>query len=340
MTLLPLHDPDALAEAARVGAPDADLRALLAVAARLRALARAPTPTARGAHLFRATLADCVPGAPLVSATGLGGSARAALARCLGEAVETLAQAPRPGDVVAEAPLSAPPVGARLSAAELRAAAGRGLDPRAPLGWVRAAHLPDGAPCLLPAALALRGPPIAGAPPLSLGCAAGRDAAAATRAAALELFERAALAAGREAALDLETAEVAAAALARLRGGAAGPRARLRDIGAPGGPPAIRAASALGVGTAAGATRADAARAALREMIAAESAAFRPPPWPASPQASPGVAPPESATLDAAIAALAARGFPLRVVTLSRAELGVPVVKIVCFGLSWRPGAA
>ena len=326
------------------GAADADLRALAGLGPRLSALFRLPAPTAPGAVVIGGLLAQGA-GAPL-SVTGAGFSRRAALAACLGEAAEVLAQAPRAGDIAARGSLTAPPAGHGLSDAELAAAAARGLDATSPLEWVRAARLPDGAPCLLPAPLALRDGVGTGGPPLSLGCAAGRTPAGARRAALLELFERDAAARwradGRAAAAGGRAAQAAAAALAQA--GADAARVWLARIDRGAGPPVAVARSASGEGVAAGVSAAQAALAALREMIAAETGAAlaaargasSSPPQPRVSAARPVGRAPGAASLAQSLSRLAAAGFPARATPLPRADLGVAVVKTVCFGLATR----
>jgi ribosomal protein S12 methylthiotransferase accessory factor YcaO len=338
LEMLPHDDPAALLARVGAAAGDCDPALLTRVAPRLRALFRLPTPTASGATMIGAVLD--AGGEAGLSASGLGPGAPEALARCLGEAAETISQAPRPGDAVAEGSLDRPPAGHGLSAAELDAAARRGIVRSDVVGWLAAVRLPDGAPCLLPAPLCLRtrGGVAAGA-----GCAAGPTRDAARRAAALEAFERAALAdwarAGAGRGLDLAAACAAAAFLDALRGGAARLPVRLLDIGVDAAPPVVLAQSDLGQGVAAGETVADAARAALREMIAAEtgaliSAARGAPPPPMrrlAARTAPEVRP---ASLAEAIARLAEAGFPMRAVDLTRADLAAPVAKVVCFGVT------
>lgn len=345
---LDFHDPGALL--AWAGADDADLRALVALASRLSALFRLPAPQAPfhfdgpqapGAVVIGGLLAQTV--GPPISVTGAGFSRRAALAACLGEAAEVLAQAPQDGDIVARAPLAAPPAGHGLNAGELVAAVARGVDATAPVGWVRAARLPDGAPCLLPAPLVLRGLSAGSGPPLSLGCAAGATLAAARRAAALELFERDAAAQwrldGAAAAPGARATQAVSAAVAAL-GGDPGRvwLARIDRDGRGAGPPVMVARSAWGEGVAAGLTAPQAALAALREMLAAESAAAFAAARGAPPPALKPLAPPLSralagAPLRAALTRLADAGHPVRAAPLLRATLGVPVIKMVCFGL-------
>jgi len=341
LEMLPHDDPAALL--VRVGAAAGDGDAcdtarLARLAPRLRALFRLPTPTAAGATMIGAVLD--AGGEAGLSASGLGLGAPEALARCLGEAAETLSQAPRPGDALAEGSLDRPPAGHGLSAAELDAAARRGLVRSDVVGWLAAVRLPDGAPCLLPTPLCLRGHAGAAA---SAGCAAGPTLDAARRAAALEAFERAAHAqwarSGAGRGLDLAAARAAAAFLDALRGGAAGPPARLLDIGVDAAPPVVLAQSDLGQGVAAGETIADAARAALREMIAAETgaliaAARGAPPTPIRRLAARTDAEIRPASLAAAIARRAEAGFPLRAVDLTRGDLATPVAKVVCFGVT------
>lgn len=321
------------------GADDPDLCALAALAPRLTVLFRLEAPCAPGAVVIGALLVQ-PPGAPL-SVTGVGFSRRAALAACLGEAAEVLAQAPHQSDIVARGALMAPPPGHGLSGGELRAAARRGLDPNASLAWARATRLPDGAPCLAPAGLVLRHPDGAAGPPSSLGCAAGPSVAAARRAAVLEVIERDAAARwrrdGRAARLGPHASRAVAEALRRTGGDAE--RAWLARIDRGGGPPVVAARSAWGEGVAAGLTETQAATAALREMIGAETgaaiAAARgrgggvlaplPPPCGRAPAI---------AALGVTLARLAAEGYPVRVATLDRPDMRVPVVKAVCFGLA------
>lgn len=295
------------------GAADDDIRALAALAPRMDAL-------------FLIVEADHVvlggvftlDGARF-SATGCAKGRRGALAACLGELAETLAQQIRPGDVVARGSLSAPPPGADLSAAERAVAAALGFDPAAPLDWVSAVRLPDGASCLLPAALVLRGvgPRPAGAPPLSHGCACGPDAAAAQAAAALELIER--------------------AALARWRGGVpaltvpAAPDALLL----PGeGVPVIAslAPGAAALGVAARPDPAVALAAARAERSADEAARTMKGATSPLRRVGPILDAPGSAVAGDPAAVLmrwANDGAPARAVALSRPDLGVSVAKLV-----------
>ena len=347
--LLDHGDPAALL--AWAGADDADLRALARLAPRLTALFILAAPQAQGAAVVVGGLLAQPAGAPL-SVTGAGFSRRAALAGCLGEAAEALAQAPCAGDIVARAPLAAPPAGHGLNPGELAAAAARGLDPSAPVPWVRAARLPDGAPCLLPAPLVLRGFAAAGGPPLSLGCAAGPTLAAARRAAVLELFERDAAARWRAGGAAAPVGARAAQAVFAALGGDAG-RVWLARIDCGAGPPTVVARSALGEGVAAGLTAPQAALSALREMLAAEAAAafsaarasardaqaLAPnspaPNSPAQAQPPPPIGrAPGAAPLGAALARLGEAGHPVRAAPLLRAALGVAVIKAVCFGLA------
>jgi len=347
--LLDHGDPAALL--AWAGADDADLRALARLAPRLTALFILAAPQAQGAAVVVGGLLAQPAGAPL-SVTGAGFSRRAALAGCLGEAAEALAQAPCAGDIVARAPLAAPPAGHGLNPGELAAAAARGLDPSAPVPWVRAARLPDGAPCLLPAPLVLRGIAAAGGPPLSLGCAAGPTLAAARRAAVLELFERDAAARWRAGGAAAPVGARAAQAVFAALGGDAG-RVWLARIDCGAGPPTVVARSALGEGVAAGLTAPQAALSALREMLAAEAAAAfsaarasargaqaLAPNSPASNSPAQAQPPPpvgrapRAAPLGAALARLGEAGHPVRAAPLLRAALGVAVIKAVCFGLA------
>jgi ribosomal protein S12 methylthiotransferase accessory factor YcaO len=304
---LPHADADALLR--WCGAADGDLRLLARVAARLDVL-----------FVIEETADVVVIGAVFdaagarFSATGAGAGRRAALGACLGEAVETIAQAPEPGDVVANGPRCAPPAGAAPGFA------GR-LTTDAPVGWVRAERLSDGASGLVPAPLVLRGLAGGDGAPLSLGCAAGPTRAAALRAGALELVERAALAAWRADG-------TVARALRNRPAGAAPWMARIEPDG---WLPVVAARSALGEGIAAGETEAEAAAAALRELRAAEAAAR----FAAAPTASPP--PPDplppaggaSASLAMTLSDPAWAGRALWAVDLTRPAFGVPVLKVL-----------
>jgi hypothetical protein len=294
------------------GCADSDIGALVALAPRLDAL----FVIAEGAHTVIGGVFTVA--GDRFSATGCAVTRRGALAACLGELAETLAQQLRPGDVFARGSLAAPPPEAGLSAAELAVVAAMGFDADAPLDWVAARRLPDGAPCLLPAPLALRGagPRPGDAPPLSHGCACGPDPAAAEHAAALELIER--------------------AALARWRGGA--PAHPIRNapeaLLLPGeGAPVIAAPSAVALGVAARADPEAALAAARAERAAAEAAL-------AMTQAGPVRAPVLGPILDQpalaapgdvaeVLAKWADDGAPARAVALSRPDLGVSVAKLV-----------
>lgn len=325
---LPFDDPEALLR--WVGCADADMARLAACAPRLSALFRLPAAGGRDAVVIGAVAPQ--PVGPPLSATGAGWGAREALAACLGEATEIFAQKLRPGDIVATAPLRAPPPRHGLSDRERAEASQRGVDPDAPIGWVRAMRLPDGAACLLPAPLALRGAGGGQGAPLSIGCAAGPTLAAAIGAGALELFERHAVATWR-----------AGGPCWTARGpsgqGDGAPSPWLARVDDGFGPPVVVARSALGEGSGAGETVAAARRSALRELLAAETGASlqaarglsrRPP----APPRSRGGAPPPG-RLCAALEKLATDGAPVRVVALDRPDLA-PVAKLVCFGLRQR----
>lgn len=337
---LPKDDPEALLRWAE--ADDADLRRLAALGPLLDALFTLPSPTAPLAVVVGAVFAGA--GARF-NATGVGAGRRAALGGCLGEVAETLAQCVAPTPRLL-APLG--DAGTGLSAMEEAVCAARlgamGLDPRAPLDWIEADV--DGAAALAPAALVLRRTPAhtetshAG-PPLSVGCAAGPTPSAAQRAAALELFERDALAGLRRDGarrVDAEAAEAGAAALARLGRPPGAPPVALFRIDREGGQlPVVAAVSELGEGFAAGETAAEAAGAAARELVAAESGALfaalrgsAPPRRPPLAGASGRCGPAGARDLGAALAGLA---LPVRRVTLQAPFGASSVVKLLCFAL-------
>jgi ribosomal protein S12 methylthiotransferase accessory factor YcaO len=304
---LPHGDAEALIRWCR--AADDDLRALARAAARLDAL------------FVIDDTADCVViGAVFAaagarfSATGAGAGRRAALGACMGEAVETIAQAPEPDDMVARAARCAPPADAAPGFA------GR-LTTDAPVGWVRAERIADGASGLVPAPLVLRGLAGGDGAPLSLGCAAGPTRAAARRAGALELVERAALAAWRAGG-------AVARALRRRPDDAAPWMARIEPDG---WLPVVAARSASGEGVAAGETEAEAAAGALRELRAAEAAARFAGARAASPL-PPGPLPPAgdaAVSLAATLSDPAWAGRALWAVDLTRPAFAVPVVKVL-----------
>ncbi|SDZ78609.1 YcaO-like family protein [Rubrimonas cliftonensis] len=337
---LPKDDPEALLRWA--GEDDVDLRRLSTLAPRLDALFALPSPTAPLAVVVGAVFAGA--GARF-NAAGVGASRRAALGGCLGEAAETLAQcvAAKPR---LRAPLGAAGIG--LSVAEQAVCAARlsamGLDPRAPLDWIDAEI--DDAPALAPAALAIRTAPASpqaprAGPPLSVGCAAGVTPTAALRAAALELFERHAMAGFRRhgaCSFDADAAEAGAATLARLGRPAAAPPVALFRIDRDCHPlPVVAAFSELGEGAAAGETAAEAACAAARELVAAETGAL-------FAARRGGLAPPRGLPAGAAWpgrrpgafelgAALADLAHPVRRVTLEAPLGAATVVKLICFAL-------
>lgn len=311
LTILPHGDPACLRDWS--GACDGDFLALCAMARRVDALFIVEeTPSLVIAAVFDAA-------GERLSATGCGGGRREALAACLGEVAETLALLPCAGDVVTTAPRHAPPAGAaeglaaRLGTAEA-------------VGWVRARRLPDAAPGLVPAPLALRGVPGGDGAAASIGCAAGPTSAAATRSAALELMEREALVAWRDGA--------PARALLSRAGGAPW----LGRIEAAGEPPVVVAASAGGLGSGAGETEAEALGKALRELAAAEAGArfaaarYRPADgtavrWPLTAPGDAALC--AAAPLAEALLRRAAQGRAMWAVDLLRPDLGVAVVKVL-----------
>ncbi|MFN3613203.1 MAG: YcaO-like family protein [Rubrimonas sp.] len=323
MRLLNHAAPRALLEWS--GAADPDIAALAGLAPRLDAL----FVLAEGAWtvLGGVFTAD---GARF-SATGCAAGRRGALAACLGELAETLAQQMRPGDLAARGTLTDPPEGADLTAAEVAVALGLGFDPERPLDWAPARRLPDGAPCLVPAALVLRGvgPRPPGAPPLSHGCACGPDPAAALHAATLELIER--------------------AALARWRAGTpARPIAGAPDVLLlPGeGVPVIAAPSSHAMGVAARDCP-DAALAAARSERAAAEAVRASAPGSARPAVRPILGPilpepcaPAGGDVVDVLERWAADGAPARSVALSRSDLGVSVAKVVALRYALNDPAA
>jgi ribosomal protein S12 methylthiotransferase accessory factor len=157
-----------------------------------------------------------------------------------------------------------------------------------PIDWTVAVDLANGRPVRLPLDLCLRRPvaerDIDVPWPLSIGCAAGKDAISATVSALLELIERHAVTGwwnegrpGRAIALDSPASAAGSALLAQLRGAATGRVTWLIDItSADLRVPCVAALSCntggrgVCLGFAAGLSKAGAARGAILEMAQLE----------------------------------------------------------------------
>ena len=335
---------------------EADPRADAAVLGALGALDWAAVLPSGGAPGF-VYLAGAVAGLPV---GGGGRDLAEAAGRLAGEASEVAAQhrlPPEPCDL---------PV-----APELRAVWGDG--PAMPArDLVRGGGAGAPIAAIFPAVAAAPG-----APPRSLGLAAGRDRDAARLSALLELVERDAAAAWwsgdvRPRAVDLAAAAGLAADLAALRAGAAAPRATaLMALPSPTGLPVICVLSrdATGGGLAfglkaaldparaiAGATiellqmeialeiarlRADQGRATPYDAIPLGHAALDPDAHPAFAPLPPQPAPaPEVADADALVARLGAFGLGVVMVDLEGPEGGLAVAKAFVAGLRPTPSPA
>jgi ribosomal protein S12 methylthiotransferase accessory factor YcaO len=281
-----------------------------------------------------------------VSASGVAETPRAALAACLGEASEIVAQADEPwldGETIArEVPRA-------RDIADLPAADTGGESPGDRVLQGRA--LPDGAQVEIPARLCLR---VAGAPkPSGVGVAAGRDRPAARRAALFELVERRAFRRWRDGGLALPpSAAVAAdaeALIARLGRPEGAPAVSLALLPSEVGAPVALARSPLGWGCAAAETAAEAMRRAILELVGAETGRAieaargrtHPAPRPVIREAGVEAHDPPPVDPDALIRALAEAGEPAVEVDLSRAHLAAVVVKLFCAALDcgareWR----
>ncbi|TWS97108.1 YcaO-like family protein [Reyranella sp. CPCC 100927] len=249
------------------------------------------SPFAANSHFVgaQATVAGWPDGKPVrVNAGGTGMSRDRAVASCIGEGVEYLAQVERPDDIRLSAPLA--DLGDRVTSEIARWIEQHGSD-GAPdtLDWVEGVLPLSGRTALLPADLCLRrqdgrlGITPRGA--LSTGCAAGTSFEAAALHALLELIERDAAAlwwlggrCGRPVAADAPAALEAARLLPLLRGGADGRSSWLLDISTEFDIPVIAALSAndagfeVACGIAARLDAGVAAQAATLEMMQVELA--------------------------------------------------------------------
>ncbi len=221
-------------------------------------------------------------------AAGKGVTFHSAFEGCIGEGVEYLSTFFRPIDPVerlaaSEAIEPGPATGLWDSLRPFL----RGSDAM-PIDWTVAADLSSGKPVRLPLDLCLRRPlaerDIDVPWPLSIGCAAGKDAVSATIAALLELIERHAVTVwwneggpARAVALDSQASAIASTLLAQLRGAASRRMTWLIDIT----PADLRVPCAAAVscnsgghgiclGFAASLTAAGAARGAILEMAQLE----------------------------------------------------------------------
>ena len=176
-------------------------------------------------------------GQPAGGAAGKGLTLQSAFEGCIGEGVEYLSSFLRPGDPVERLPAGAANEPGSLTGLwdSLRRSDATHID------WTVAVDLANGRPVRLPLDLCLRRPPaerdIDVPWPLSIGCAAGRDAISATIAALLELVERHAVTGwwnegwpARAVALDSPASAAGAALLEQLRGAAARRLTWLIDI--------------------------------------------------------------------------------------------------------------
>jgi ribosomal protein S12 methylthiotransferase accessory factor len=199
----------------------------------------APGLVAVGAEADPACLG--LSGQPVGGVAGKGVTFQSAFEGCIGEGVEYLSSFLRPGDPVerlaARAAIEPGPVRGLWDSLRqsLGAPDAKSID------WTVAVDLASGEPIRLPLDLCLRRPvaerDIDVPWPLSIGCAAGRDAISATVAALLELIERHAVTVwwyegrpGRAAALDSPASVSGAKLLAQLRRSAAGRMTWLLDI--------------------------------------------------------------------------------------------------------------
>ena len=360
--------------------------AMLRVAAGFTSLFSLPSPDASGLVALGATAE------PGVAVSGAGATFREAFEACVGEGAEALSLLAAPDQVYE-----------RMTARD--ALAGRsqafwtlweGLRPylrdpaSAESDWAWAANLADGKAVLVPADLCLRRPAstrqIDPPWPLSSGCAAAPDRAAATLLALLELIERDAVAlwwgGGRRARLlaaDAAAPTEAGGLLRHLRGSATGRRTWLLDITSDLAVPTVVAVSCesdgqgICCGMAARPTQAAAARRAVVEVCQMEvavrlaqakqavggdeglseadrrhlrrfselhsdrCAAFTPT---APPAESCDIAADQPvAILNAVRARLKAVGLEPCAIDLTRGEIGIPVVRVICPGLQPHPSS-
>jgi ribosomal protein S12 methylthiotransferase accessory factor len=225
----------------------------------------------------------------LFSLSGAGETVEDALAACLGEGVERLAQVERAGDVVRAASL-ADVAGYVLPSIASRARAllsDKAVGVQTAVAWLRGSDLASGAPTLVPADWCLRrtseGALRVPGTALSAGAAAGPDLEAATLAGLLELIERDAAAMwwlggrrGRALAADSAAMQSGVVTLARMRSGCTRRVSWLLDITTEFGVPCIAALSSdehgrqLAVGLAARLDAGEAARKAVIEMCQME----------------------------------------------------------------------
>jgi ribosomal protein S12 methylthiotransferase accessory factor len=225
----------------------------------------------------------------VVSISGAGETLEDALAACLGEGVERMAQWERAGDIACRARPEAVADDVLPSvAAGVRERLDEGADdPRRPLDWVSARCLATGRATLVPADWCLRRGPgndlqLPGTA-LSTGAAAGPSTTHAAVAGLLELIERDAAALwwlgghhGRPLSLEGRAIRDAVTLLQQLRSGGAARRSWLIDITSDLGIPVIAALSvdrnggSLACGLAARLDREAAARKALLEMAQME----------------------------------------------------------------------
>nr|WP_294513686.1 YcaO-like family protein [uncultured Rhodopila sp.] len=221
---------------------------------------------------------------PVGGVGGKGVTFQSAFEGCIGEGVEYLSTFRRPGDPAERLPADAAIEPGPLTEIWDNLHPFLRRPDAIPIDWIVAVDLANGGPVRLPLDLCLRRP---GAErdvdvpwPLSIGCAAGRDAISATVAALLELIERHAVTTWwnegrppRAVALDSPASTVGSALLAQLRGAATGRMTWLLDItSADLRVPCLAAVSCnrggrgVCLGFAAGLTAAGAARAAILEM--------------------------------------------------------------------------
>ena len=236
-------DPAAASLLAQLGYDDVRSEALphriamLRAAGAFRRIFSLASPDAPGLTVLGAAVdAD-------IAVSGAGLAFQDAFEACVGEGVEALSRCALPGQEVAHLAIDEALAGATPAWRSVW----EGLQPyrhdpaTREIDWVRAVNLSDGSGVWVPADLCLRrasparqiDPPW----PLSTGCAAAPDRAAATLAGLLELVERDAVAlwwrGGRRARLLAPNTAAhleAAALLGRLRGGAQGRRTWLLDI--------------------------------------------------------------------------------------------------------------
>lgn len=354
--------------------------ALLALAARATDIFEIEAPDAPGIHFVGAMTTpdrhfDAPQATAMISAGACGATFREALAACLGETAERLAQSGG-----AATTLPAERFGEGLDPASQAALAALAASDGARTG-LAARILADGGTTLVPVTLCLKGTGEAAVNP-SIGCACGPTTTEATLSGLLEWVERDAAAlwwhAGRPARLvALETLEEAGllAMIATARQGRAARRTWMLDITSDLGVPCIACVSVMadGKGFAHGAAArlspAAAARAAFVELcqmevawhlMALKRASGRAPSSPAdvrhqarfdridaaalpmlAPQRPPALptaaAAPE--TLEDLVGRLAEAGYPALAVDLSHPAIGVPVVKTIVPGLQPLPSS-